>query len=73
MNFEPRTGCGFFVYGKFSKLIVKYKMPISLFVQNYTMTTAEDPDTITYDSLDEQRKEFTVSNTRLYFYFVNWD
>ena len=48
-------------------------MPISLFVSNYTMTTAEDPDTITSDSFSVQTKNFTVSTTRIWFYLVNWD
>jgi len=52
LTFEPRSGCGFFVYGKYSKAIFKYKMPISLFVSNYTMTTSDDPDTWSRDSLE---------------------
>ena len=48
-------------------------MPVSLFVKNFTMTSADDPDSMMPDQFEKNERRFDLEYTREHFYVVNWD
>ena len=73
-DIPPRRGCGFWLKGRFSTVAITYKMPVSLFANNYTMVTSEHINAhVQPDSFEYVTKEYEVGVCRLYFYLVNWN